>query len=1022
MRVNILDRTTGNQRTEEVQSLEEFHRLEIHKKNRISFGKDQPRRKRSEWTDAELEMTFAASGSLGETARRPGAPGGSSGMTVAPGGEPSQTSGRRGSDGAAADASGGSPPGIEAPARPLVPVAAPPTLPAFGHLEARLDELSRIASSAPSPEQVAALVHQELERNSEEAKEVLARRVSSAVDELRSSVETFVRQAKTDLDGERKNVAKVVEALAEEGDAVRISTEERVRFVKKYQPGTVAELEQRNDRLRAECERLEGERRDLRSRLEAAEVENRRLQAQSGLLTREELDRKMAEIHAREANVQGYEKLKVQYDACRARLDDLEGLRQAYERGRETRRADDQLRRERDTLRAEAETIARDRDDAKAQLERARDANQRLLAERARAAETERRQTERIEQLAAERDDKARELEQTLKTVDAKRQEWERRRDELESTRKKLVLRERAIDEREHAEYEKLEKRRSELQESLDQRERLLDDRARALEPTLRDRIAAELGERLRRLEAESMGAKEKEAQWESARSAWSRERSLLTSELEEARAAAVEYARARAEREAALSVLNAQISEGERRRNAAVQQVEELAALLRAHREECDGLEARAAELKAQNSVLAQAFETTRSREEAELRELRERKRKIEEQTVDRDKRLAPIVEPWDSAVASALEMKTTDEAEWLADIHRNIEAAGFSFPLRLVEAFHTSLKIAPWAPLTALAGVSGTGKSELPRLYAYFGGLRFLSVPVQPNWDSPQDLFGFFNYMDGRFRATDLIRALYQGNRPRAEGGLADAVLLVLLDEMNRARFELYFSELLSRLESRRGAATHHERCIQVDLGAGVEKLEVELTENVLYVGTMNEDESTHSLADMVLDRGNVISFPRPRKLKQRDHLSALVRQGEVLPAATWHRWRKEPAELKNEVREEIGAALGEVNQALAEVNRAIGHRVLQAVESYVVNHPRTGTSEDGWKHAFADQLAQKIMPKLRGIEVSSKAGGACLGCIHEVLVGHAPTLRRDFERARDSGDGSFLWANASYLEDDT
>ena len=62
----------------------------------------------------------------------------------------------------------------------------------------------------------------------------------------------------------------------------------------------------------------------------------------------------------------------------------------------------------------------------------------------------------------------------------------------------------------------------------------------------------------------------------------------------------------------------------------------------------------------------------------------------------------------------------------------------------------------------MAVLAGISGTGKSQLPRQYAIGMGIGFLQIPVQPRWDSPQDLMGFYNYIEGAF-TTDMARALW-------------------------------------------------------------------------------------------------------------------------------------------------------------------------------------------------------------------------------------------------------------------
>ena len=399
---------------------------------------------------------------------------------------------------------------------------------------------------------------------------------------------------------------------------------------------------------------------------------------------------------------------------------------------------------------------------------------------------------------------------------------------------------------------------------------------------------------------------------------------------------------------------------------------------------------------------------------------EERERQATAERQAKEEEERVSSIYAPFFQDPPAPTE---EGEQEWLDRVRKDVLAEGFVFPDRLLEAFHTSVKISEWAPLTVLAGVSGTGKSELPRLYAHFGGLNFLSLAVQPNWDSPQDLLGFFNYMDGRYKATDLLRALVQSQRPRVDGGFDDSMLLVLLDEMNLARIELYFSEFLSRLESRRGAAVGaFEARLQIDVGTGSRREQVDLGKNVLFVGTMNEDETTQVLSDKVVDRGNVIAFPRPTRLKSRAR-STLSPVPRRLSRKSWlQRWVKDPEQLDSGARIAIQEALSEINDALSHVNRAIGHRVLQGVEAYVVNHPRVtmaGAREDAWKVPLTDQFAQKVMPKLRGIDCTSRAGKECLAKVELTLQGHAPLLVEDFRRARTQD--SFVSAGASYLNEE-
>jgi hypothetical protein len=368
------------------------------------------------------------------------------------------------------------------------------------------------------------------------------------------------------------------------------------------------------------------------------------------------------------------------------------------------------------------------------------------------------------------------------------------------------------------------------------------------------------------------------------------------------------------------------------------------------------------------------------------------------------------------------------SSEVEWLANIHHMCSESGLYFPRRLLDAFHTSLKTAEWSPLTVLAGVSGTGKSQLPRLYSRFGGLNFLDLPVQPNWDSPQSLFGFFNSVDNRFNATPLLQSLEQAQRdPGRNNGLNDQMLIILLDEMNLAHVELYFSDLLSKLESRRGRPD--EEPLEIDIGAGFDKHKLDLTRNVLWVGTMNEDETTKTLSDKVIDRSNLIVFPRPRELKRRKS-AEFEEKSLKLPWEVWkNNWSRSRSWFTDDQIRPYKDLLEEINEYLEQAGRALGHRVWQSIEHYMANHPTVLRAKEdsdaealskGMVLAFEDQLVQKVMPKLRGIETSGKHRTGCLDPIRSRLDTFTGLrLQDDFRRACSSDFGGFVWKSARYLE---
>lgn len=394
--------------------------------------------------------------------------------------------------------------------------------------------------------------------------------------------------------------------------------------------------------------------------------------------------------------------------------------------------------------------------------------------------------------------------------------------------------------------------------------------------------------------------------------------------------------------------------------------------------------------------------------------------------------------------------------EVEWLDSIYDKCVDSGVQFNKRLLKSFHTSLKTSGWSPMTVLAGVSGTGKSLLPEYYCRYGGIYFMSMAVQPDWDSPQSLFGYFNSVDNRFNATTLLRAMTQfcdydnledtiQNMLKTENAeeylqklkvdeynLNDAIFLVLLDEMNLAHVELYFSDMLSKLERRRNS--NENVAVEIDLGAGMDKFPLELTDNVLWVGTMNEDETTKSLSDKVLDRGNLISFPRPKQFISRSK-SESMDASPMLRRSTWKAWISESVIDDTNFKKLIGkykTGLEAVNEAMEFAGRALGHRVWQSIENYMANHPDVVAAfkaenydkakcDKCLSEAFEEALVHKVMPKLRGIETDGETRTKCIDRIKEALFGErlAPELEADFENAINTAYETFLWNSAKYLE---
>ena len=168
-------------------------------------------------------------------------------------------------------------------------------------------------------------------------------------------------------------------------------------------------------------------------------------------------------------------------------------------------------------------------------------------------------------------------------------------------------------------------------------------------------------------------------------------------------------------------------------------------------------------------------------------------------------------------------------------------------------------------------------------------------------------------------------------------------------------------------------------------------------------------------------MLDRANLLRFPRPNKLVEEASTEAGAPMDTYLPASRWHGWRRRFGELPDHLRSKITKLVHDLNSELDELHRPFAHRVNQAMLAYIANYPGVAepSRRDGWESArlaFADQLEQRILPKLRGIDLADASISQPLRKIGEMIRDelHDEALYGAFQRAsRDDGSGRpFLW----------
>ena len=152
----------------------------------------------------------------------------------------------------------------------------------------------------------------------------------------------------------------------------------------------------------------------------------------------------------------------------------------------------------------------------------------------------------------------------------------------------------------------------------------------------------------------------------------------------------------------------------------------------------------------------------------------------------------------------------------------------------------------------LLILEGISGTGKTSLPYAFSRYLDNPATIVSVQPSFRDRTELIGYFNEFSKRFNETEFLRALYEAN-------YREDLSLIVLDEMNLARIEYYFAEMLSVLE----LPSKDEWVLDLVPTAwpgDPDKLEngkIHVPDTVWFVGTANNDDSTFTVTDKVYDR---------------------------------------------------------------------------------------------------------------------------------------------------------------------
>ncbi len=341
----------------------------------------------------------------------------------------------------------------------------------------------------------------------------------------------------------------------------------------------------------------------------------------------------------------------------------------------------------------------------------------------------------------------------------------------------------------------------------------------------------------------------------------------------------------------------------------------------------------------------------------------------------------------------------------EQINAIESYIAAKGFNYDGNLVENFYLSLKSKPFV---ILAGISGTGKTRLVRLFAEAINAEYKLVSVRPDWSDSSDLFGHVD-LNQKFVEGDIIEfvksAEFKPNKP----------FILCLDEMNLARVEYYMSDILSTIETRRFKndkittdAVVPDSIYGNDRAAAGKYGKVILPGNLYIVGTVNMDETTFPFSKKVLDRANTIEFSYVDLLA----LPSFEKKTAISQSLANDFLNAEYITLNDcnssdkDYIENVCTKLQRINNILETANAHIGYRVRDEIVFYMVNNRKAELLDENT--AFDNQIMQKILPRIQGSSESIKTMLEELLKICESEKYEASTKKINFMIKRYEEDG--------------
>ena len=338
---------------------------------------------------------------------------------------------------------------------------------------------------------------------------------------------------------------------------------------------------------------------------------------------------------------------------------------------------------------------------------------------------------------------------------------------------------------------------------------------------------------------------------------------------------------------------------------------------------------------------------------------------------------------------IGSDLGFNNEIELKEFCEQFRNFAASKLKlyYDIKEIRRFIASLAV---SHIIIMQGMSGTGKTSLAYAFGEFLSNHSVIVPIQPMWKERTDLVGYYNEFTKKFNETTLLQKMYEANYSKQ-------IYITVLDEMNIARVEYYFAEFLSLLELPNPEGRYID--VVTDKWESDPKLlkkgRLKLPENMWFIGTANNDDSTFAISDKVYDRAMIMNLDKKTQVFYSEETEGVK--------ITFERF----TELVRRAKSDYGITGRKMRQVKAldkymmeNFRVTFGNRIMKQLKEYVSAFIACGGTEE---EAIDDMIAKKIMRKLEmqnPVYVRNAIDGLC-GEIEDIFGADKMTLTKEYLR---------------------